>query len=221
MYTLNDLFNSTANLMKGMGVATEIIGKNSIIDSINKAIKRIIFFDGLYQYCGNLLKKEEITLINCESDYPNDCLKPIAIEVENKKTTFTKLEEILRLEKNPLIEPKEFIYTFIGNKIFLRPSPNTDDIILLYYVKVPEIISSMLDIFPLSPELFDPVVLLSALQLVNKIQDLDQNLFVKYYEQFNRYVAMLSGLDEEQVIISKLAEMAELGKITIKANEKK
>jgi len=193
--TFEDLRIAIVTALKGVATANVAIGQGTMDMAANKAIIRVLADAPLAEHAGSCYLSATQTLTAGVGSLPADCLIPLALDISGSKMVKKPLMETLRVEQTGLPGTNEYVYTFAGNKVIVRPNATTST---LHYLKMADLMVGASDPFPLGPAFFLPCVLAATLTAAEKMAGVDSNQVGRLQSQYDQVISRLNGnLDKD------------------------
>ena len=206
--TFEDVRIAVATALKGVGIASVAVGQATMDNAINKAMIRAVSEAPIPEYAASLYTVAPLAVTAGVASHPADVLIPLAVEVSGGKTVRKPLMETLRVELANLPGTNEYCYSFAGMKTVIRPQVAQAN---LHYLAVPPALSGPTDPFPLSPALFNVVVLAASLTASEKMANVDPQQVARIASQYDAAIGYLNGNTNKELLAAWLTQSARSG----------
>jgi hypothetical protein len=203
--TFEDVRIAVVTALKGVGIANVAVGQATMDNAINKAMIRVVSEAPIPEYAASLYTVAPLTVTAGVASHPTDVLVPLAVEVSGGKTIRKPLMETLRVELTNLPGTNEYCYSFAGMKTVIRPQVAQAN---LHYLAVPPALSGPTDPFPLSPALFNVVVLAASLTASEKMANVDPQQVARIVGQYDAAIGYLNGNTNKELLAAWLTQSA-------------
>ena len=203
--TFEDLRIGITTTLKGVAASGVAIGRGTMDMAANKALIRVLADVSLAEHAGTCYLSASQSFTSGVGSLPADSLMPLAMDIPSAKAILKTLVETLRIDTTGLAGNSEYVYTFAGTKVLIRPYVASGT---LHYIKAPDLMVNGADAFPLGAALFQPCVLAACLVAAEKMAGADPEQLARMQNQYDAIVARLNGRTDKDLLMAWASQAA-------------